>query len=157
MERQAGGAASACSWCRGANALDVADAVKTRMDELQPSFPPGVQWFVAVRQRRRSSRISIDEVVKTLVEAMVLVFLVMLLFLQNFRATLIPTLVVPVALLGTFLGMWVLGFTINQLTPVRHGAGDRHRGRRRDRRDRERRTHHDRGRPVAEAKRRARR
>ena len=61
-------------------------------------------------------RISIEEVVKTLLEAIVLVFLVMLIFLQNFRATLIPTLVIPVALLGTFLGMYVLGFTINQLS-----------------------------------------
>jgi multidrug efflux pump len=58
----------------------------------------------------------VDEVIKTLAEAMVLVFLVMLLFLQNLRATLIPTLVIPVALLGTFLGMYVLGFTINQLS-----------------------------------------
>ncbi|WNH47419.1 efflux RND transporter permease subunit [Stenotrophomonas aracearum] len=61
-------------------------------------------------------KISIEEVVKTLVEAIVLVFLVMLIFLQNFRATLIPTLVIPVALLGTFLGMSIIGFTINQLT-----------------------------------------
>ncbi|WP_163274519.1 efflux RND transporter permease subunit, partial [Enterobacter hormaechei] len=60
--------------------------------------------------------ISIQEVVKTLFEAVFLVFLVMLIFLQNFRATLIPTLVIPVALLGTFLGMWMIGFTINQLT-----------------------------------------
>ncbi len=61
-------------------------------------------------------KISIQEVVKTLFEAVLLVFLVMLIFLQNFRATLIPTLVIPVALLGTFLGMWMIGFTINQLT-----------------------------------------
>ena len=67
--------------------------------------------------------------VKTLIEAIVLVFLVMLLFLQNLRATMIPTLVIPVALLGTFLGMWIFGFTINQLTLFGDGAGDRHRGR----------------------------
>src|SRR5690606_21780528 len=60
--------------------------------------------------------ISIEEVVHTLIEAIVLVFLVMLIFLQNFRATIIPTLVIPVALLGTFLGMLALGFTINQLS-----------------------------------------
>ena len=84
--------------------------------QLQPSFPQGVEWFSPYDTHRPSSRISIEEVVKTLAEAMVLVFLVMLLFLQNFRATLIPTLVIPVALLGTFLGMYVLGFTINQLT-----------------------------------------
>ena len=61
-------------------------------------------------------KVSINEVVHTLIEAIVLVFLVMLLFLQNIRATIIPTLVIPVALLGTFIGMLLLGFTINQLT-----------------------------------------
>ncbi|TBR08704.1 MAG: efflux RND transporter permease subunit, partial [Lysobacter sp.] len=99
----------------GENALAVAAAVKQRMAELQGSFPKGVTWF-APYDSSDFVRISVDEVVKTLVEAMVLVFLVMLLFLQNLRATLIPTLVIPVALLGTFLGMKVLGFTINQLS-----------------------------------------
>ncbi|HSR65070.1 MAG TPA: multidrug efflux RND transporter permease subunit [Xanthomonadaceae bacterium] len=99
----------------GENALAVAAAVKKRMAELEPSFPKGVHWF-SPYDSSDFVRISVDEVVKTLVEAMVLVFLVMLLYLQNFRATLIPTLVIPVALLGTFLGMKVLGFTINQLS-----------------------------------------
>lgn len=72
-------------------------------------------WF-APYESTTFVRISIEEVVHTLVEAIVLVFLVMLLFLQNFRATVIPTLVIPVALLGTFFGMYVIGFTINQLT-----------------------------------------
>ena len=99
----------------GANALNVATAVRGKMDELAPSFPPGVSWF-SPYDSTAFVRISIDEVVHTLVEAIVLVFLVMLLFLQNIRATIIPTLVIPVALLGTFLGMLVLGFTINQLT-----------------------------------------
>ncbi|SEJ48844.1 multidrug efflux RND transporter permease subunit [Frateuria terrea] len=99
----------------GANALNVATAVRSKMDELAPSFPPGVSWF-SPYDSTAFVRISIDEVVHTLVEAIVLVFLVMLLFLQNIRATIIPTLVIPVALLGTFLGMLVLGFTINQLT-----------------------------------------
>ena len=99
----------------GENALAVAAAVKTRMAALQSSFPKGVEWF-APYDSSDFVRISVDEVVKTLAEAMVLVFLVMLLFLQNLRATLIPTLVIPVALLGTFLGMKVLGFTINQLS-----------------------------------------
>ena len=99
----------------GANALSVAAAVKVRMDELQPSFPQGVQWF-SPYDSSDFVRLSVEEVVKTLVEAMVLVFLVILLFLQNFRATLIPTLVIPVALLGTFLGMYMIGFTINQLS-----------------------------------------
>ncbi|GAB6195512.1 multidrug efflux RND transporter permease subunit [Lysobacter xanthus] len=99
----------------GENALAVAAAVKKRMDELQPSFPKGVQWF-SPYDSSAFVRVSVDEVISTLAEAMVLVFLVMLLFLQNLRATLIPTLVIPVALLGTFLGMKVLGFTINQLS-----------------------------------------
>ncbi|GAB3036566.1 MULTISPECIES: efflux RND transporter permease subunit [Oleiagrimonas] len=99
----------------GANALTVAQEVRSKMTELQASFPQNVDWFVPY-DSTSFVKISIDEVVNTLIEAIVLVFLVMLLFLQNFRATLIPTLVIPVALLGTFLGMLILGFTINQLT-----------------------------------------
>ena len=99
----------------GANALGVADAVRTRMDELQASFPQGVSWF-SPYDSSMFVKISIKEVVKTLLEAIVLVFLVMLIFLQNLRATLIPTLVIPIALMGTFLGMYVIGFTINQLS-----------------------------------------
>lgn len=99
----------------GANALDVAEAVRAKMDELAPSFPSGVTWFTPFDSTTFVT-ISIEEVVHTLVEAIILVFLVMWIFLQNFRATLIPTLVIPVALLGTFLGMWLVGFTINQLT-----------------------------------------
>jgi multidrug efflux pump len=99
----------------GANALNVATAVRAKMDELSPSFPPGVSWF-SPYDSTAFVTISINEVVHTLIEAIVLVFLVMLLFLQNIRATIIPTLVIPVALLGTFLGMLLLGFSINQLT-----------------------------------------
>ncbi|MFL9585018.1 multidrug efflux RND transporter permease subunit [Stenotrophomonas sp. AB1(2024)] len=99
----------------GANALNVANAVTAKMDELASTFPTGVSWF-SPYDSTTFVKISIEEVVKTLVEAIVLVFLVMLIFLQNFRATLIPTLVIPVALLGTFLGMSIIGFTINQLT-----------------------------------------
>ncbi|TAL72931.1 MAG: multidrug efflux RND transporter permease subunit [Rhodanobacter sp.] len=99
----------------GANALDVSTAVRAKMDELAASFPAGVTWFTPY-DSTTFVNISIDEVVRTLIEAVILVFLVMLLFLQNIRATIIPTLVIPVALLGTFLGMLVLGFTINQLT-----------------------------------------
>jgi multidrug efflux pump len=99
----------------GANALNVAKAVRSKMDELAPSFPPGVTWF-SPYDSTAFVTISINEVVHTLIEAIILVFLVMLLFLQNIRATIIPTLVIPVALLGTFLGMLMLGFTINQLT-----------------------------------------
>jgi multidrug efflux pump len=99
----------------GANALAVADEVRAKLTELQPTFPPGVSWFVPY-DSTRFIKISIEEVVKTLGEAIVLVFLVMLLFLQNFRATIIATLVIPVALMGGFLGMWAVGFTINQLS-----------------------------------------
>ena len=99
----------------GANALGVAGAVKDRMAELEASFPQGVTWF-SPYDSSTFVRISIEEVVKTLFEAVVLVFLVMLIFLQNLRATIIPTLVIPVALMGTFLGMYLIGFTINQLS-----------------------------------------
>jgi len=99
----------------GANALDVADAVKARMNELQKGFPPGVEWFVALDATTFITH-AIHEVIFTLCAAVVLVFIVMLVFLQSFRATLIPTLVVPVALMGAFIGMEIFGFSINQLT-----------------------------------------
>src|SRR5262249_13997299 len=99
----------------GANALNVADEVKSKMAELKSTFPPGVSWFVPY-DTTQFIKISIEEVVKTLAAAVVLVFLVMLLFLQNFRATIIATLVIPVALMGGFLGMWAVGFSINQLS-----------------------------------------
>ena len=99
----------------GANALEVADAVKARMNELQKGFPPGVEWFVAFDATTFITH-AIHEVIITLVAAVVLVFIVMLVFLQSFRATLIPTLVVPVALMGAFIGMEVFGFSINQLS-----------------------------------------
>src|SRR5690606_32408025 len=82
---------------------------------LPGSLPQGVEWC-SLFDSATSVTISIKEVVKTLLEAVVLVFLVMLIFLQNLRATIIPTLVIPVALLGTFLGLSMLGFTVNQLT-----------------------------------------
>ncbi|MET3931691.1 multidrug efflux pump [Lysobacter sp. OAE881] len=99
----------------GANALGVAEAVTKRMNELQATFPKGVTWF-SPYDSSTFVAVSIKEVIKTLFEAIVLVFLVMLIFLQNLRATLIPTLVIPIALLGTFLGMYFIGFTINQLS-----------------------------------------
>jgi len=99
----------------GANALEVARLVKQRMDDLTPSFPAGVEWFLPF-----DATIFIDaaihEVVITLLIAVSLVFIVMLVFLQSFRATIIPTLVVPVALMGAFIGMAVFGYSINQLT-----------------------------------------
>ncbi|AUM01214.1 hydrophobe/amphiphile efflux-1 family RND transporter [Rhodocyclaceae bacterium] len=99
----------------GANALDTATAVRAKLDEMQRYFPQGVKYVVPY-DTTPFVRISIQEVVKTLVEAVVLVFLVMYLFLQNLRATLIPTIAVPVVLLGTFGAMAAFGFSINTLT-----------------------------------------
>jgi multidrug efflux pump len=97
------------------NALATAQAIRTRMGELSKFFPQGVQWSIPYDSSRFIS-ISIRQVVETLVEAMVLVFLVMYLFLQNFRYTIIPTIVVPVSLLGTFAVLLAMGFSINVLT-----------------------------------------
>jgi len=99
----------------GTNALEVADDVNTVMEELSGRFPDGLAHNV-VYDTTRFVKVSIREVVKTLVEAMVLVFLVVFLFLQNWRATLIPTLAVPVSLIGTFAGLHLLGYSINTLT-----------------------------------------
>ncbi len=108
-------AAFGVSLLPGANALTVAKAVGEKMDQLAKNFPPGVVWSVPV-DTTGFVKVSIIEVVKTLGEAIVLVFIVMLLFLQNLRATLIPTLVVPVALTGAFIGMYAFGFSINVLS-----------------------------------------
>jgi multidrug efflux pump len=97
------------------NALAAATAVRTKMDELSRYFPQGVKWTIPYDSSRFVS-ISIAEVVKTLFEAVALVFLVMFLFLQNWRYTIIPTIVVPIALLGTFAVLSALGFSINVLT-----------------------------------------
>ena len=99
----------------GANALDTAKAVHATMDRLAPFFPPGLE-MVYPYDTTPFVRVSIEEVVKTLFEAIVLVFLVMYLFLQNFRATLIPTIAVPVVLLGTFGILAAAGYSINTLT-----------------------------------------
>jgi multidrug efflux pump len=97
------------------NALATADAIKKRMSELQQFMPEGMSYDIPY-DSSKFVRISIEEVVKTLVEAIALVFVVMLVFLQNIRYTLIPTIVVPVALTGTFAVMLALGFSINVLT-----------------------------------------
>ncbi|HEX7761275.1 MAG TPA: efflux RND transporter permease subunit [Caulobacteraceae bacterium] len=99
----------------GANALNTAKAVKARVAELSKSFPPGVKYVVPLDTTPFIQK-SIEEVVKTLAEAIVLVFLVMFLFLQDWRATLIPTIAVPVVLLGTFGILAALGYSINTLT-----------------------------------------
>jgi hydrophobe/amphiphile efflux-1 (HAE1) family protein len=99
----------------GANALETMDAVRARLGELARQFPSGLEHEIAF-DTTKFVRISIEEVVKTLFEAMVLVFAVVYLFLGNWRATLIPSLAVPVSLVGTFAGMALLGFSVNTLT-----------------------------------------
>ena len=97
------------------NALQAAKAVRARMAELQQHFPPGLSYAVPV-DTSTFVQISIGKVVETLLEAVALVFLVMFLFLQNWRYTIIPTIVVPVALLGSFAVLYALGYSINVLT-----------------------------------------
>lgn len=99
----------------GANALATSEGVKERMAQIGPGLPPGVEWSIPY-DTTPFVQASVDEVVVTLVEAMILVFFVMFLFLQNWRATLIPALVVPIALAGACLGLWVFGFSINVLS-----------------------------------------
>ncbi|ERK13499.1 multidrug efflux RND transporter permease subunit [Serratia fonticola] len=99
----------------GANALNTASEVKAELAKLEPFFPASLK-VVYPYDTTPFVKISINEVVKTLIEAIILVFLVMYLFLQNFRATLIPTIAVPVVLLGTFAILAMFGFSINTLT-----------------------------------------
>jgi multidrug efflux pump len=105
----------AVSLATNANALSTADGIAELMDRMRPSFPPGMKVVIPF-DTTPFVRVSINEVVKTLIEAVVLVFLVIYLFLQNFRATLIPTIAVPVVLLGTLAILLALGFSINMLT-----------------------------------------
>ncbi len=99
----------------GANALATANGVRATLDEMAPNFPAGLKAVVPY-DTTPFVQVSIKGVIKTLIEAIVLVFLVMYLFLQNFRATLIPTIAVPVVLLGTFGILAALGFSVNMLT-----------------------------------------
>jgi hydrophobe/amphiphile efflux-1 (HAE1) family protein len=99
----------------GANAIETGDGIHQRMDELAAEFPKGLQYELPY-DTIRFVKVSIKEVVKTLIEAMILVFFVVLVFLQRWRATLIPMLAVPVSLIGTFGAMYLLGFSINMLT-----------------------------------------
>ena len=108
-------AGMAISLAPGANALDTSKRVKERLDEFAKYFPDGMEYVIPY-DTTPFVEVSISEVAKTLAEAIVLVFFVMLLFLQNLRATIIPTLAVPVVLLGTFGIMAASGFTINTLT-----------------------------------------
>jgi len=99
----------------GANALETANRIRAKMKELSRYFPPGVK-VVYPYDTTPFTVVAIDEVVKTLLEAILLVFLVMYLFMGNMRATLIPTIAVPVVLLGTFAVLGLFGFSINMLT-----------------------------------------
>ncbi|OIQ00774.1 MAG: multidrug efflux RND transporter permease [Syntrophobacteraceae bacterium CG2_30_61_12] len=108
-------AAMAIRQAPGANALDTADRIKQRLAEMIRYFPPGVK-VVYPYDTTPFIRVAVDEVVKTLFEAILLVFLVMWLFMGNIRATLIPTIAVPVVLLGTFAVLGAFGFSINMLT-----------------------------------------
>jgi multidrug efflux pump len=99
----------------GANALETADLIREKIAQIEKFFPPGVKATIPF-DGSTFVRISIQQVAKTLIEAVILVFLVIFLFLQNIRYTIIPTLVVPVALLGTFAALLAMGFSINVLT-----------------------------------------
>ncbi|KQM99318.1 multidrug transporter [Sphingobium sp. Leaf26] len=99
----------------GANAVQTATAIRARMDALQKTFPADMTWSVPF-DTTPFINASIDSVISTLIEAMVLVFVVMFLFLQNWRSTLIPAVVVPIALAGACLGLYLFGFTINTLS-----------------------------------------
>jgi multidrug efflux pump subunit AcrB len=108
-------AALAIRQAAGANALDTADAVRAKLDEMSRYFPAGMK-VVYPYDTTSFIKVAIHEVVKTLFEAILLVFLVMYLFMGNMRATLIPTIAVPVVLLGTFAVLGLFGFSINMLT-----------------------------------------
>jgi multidrug efflux pump len=108
-------AAFAISLAPGANALATAEGVEQQMKQLSKFFPDNISWAIPYNTAPYV-QISIEQVVHTLLEAMVLVFVVMFLFLQNVRYTLIPALVVPVAMMGAFTVMYALGFSVNVLT-----------------------------------------
>ncbi|MBI9083611.1 MAG: efflux RND transporter permease subunit [Desulfobacterales bacterium] len=108
-------AAMAIRQAAGANALDTANAVKQKLEEMSRYFPPGMK-VIYPYDTTPFTRVAIEEVVKTLFEAVLLVFVIMYLFMGTFRATLIPTIAVPVVLLGTFAVLGLFGFSINMLT-----------------------------------------
>lgn len=99
----------------GANALETSDLVDATLADLSKNFPEGLDYKIPY-DTTTFVKISIGKVVYTLIEALILVVLVVYLFLQNIRATIIPVLAIPISIIGTFIGMYLLGFTINQLT-----------------------------------------
>ncbi|HEY0630329.1 MAG TPA: efflux RND transporter permease subunit [Sphingomicrobium sp.] len=109
------GAGIAIFLAPGADALETADTVKARVEEMAKSFPPGYRYAYAY-DTTDFIKLSIEEVVKTLVEAMILVIIVMFVFLQSWRATLVPAIAIPVVLMGTFAVLYALDFSINTMT-----------------------------------------
>ena len=109
------GAGIAVSLAPGADALETAEAVKAKVEQLAPGFPDGIK-FAYANDSTDFIKLSINEVVKTLVEAIILVVIVMFVFLQSWRAVLVPAITIPVVLLGTFAVFYLAGFTINTLT-----------------------------------------
>jgi len=109
------GAGIAVSLAPGADALKTSELVKSRVEQLAENFPDGIE-FAYANDTTNFIKLSVDEVTKTLIEAIVLVILVIFVFLQNWRALLVPAIAIPVVLLGTFAVFWVTGFTINTLT-----------------------------------------
>src|SRR5215207_858351 len=109
------GAGIAISLAPGADALETADLVKTRVEQLSENFPEGLKLTYA-NDTTNFIKLSVEEVVKTLIEAIILVILVIFVFLQNWRALLVPAIAIPVVLLGTFAVFYATGFTINTLT-----------------------------------------
>lgn len=109
------GAGIAVSLAPGADALETADLVKARVEQLSGNFPEGLKLAYA-NDTTKFIKLSVDEVVKTLIEAIILVILVIFVFLQNWRALLVPAIAIPVVLLGTFAVFYMTGFTINTLT-----------------------------------------
>ena len=116
----------------GSNALETAELVRDKMEELKDRFPDGLDYAIVYDTTPFIDE-SVNEVFNTLRDAVILVAFVVLLFLQNWRSAIIPLVAVPVAIVGTFAVMAALGFSLEQPDALRAGAGDRHRGRRRDR------------------------
>lgn len=108
-------AAMAIRQASGANALDTANRIKAKLEEMSRYFPPGMK-VIYPYDTTPFTRVAIQEVVKTLFEAVFLVFIIIYLFMGNFRATFIPTIAIPVVLMGTFAVLWLAGFSINMLT-----------------------------------------
>ena len=136
LQRQAGGGDLDRRWCPAPTRSRPPSSSRPSWRRSRPPSRRTSSYEHRLRHLRRSSKASVEEVIHTFIEALVLVLIVVFLFLQNWRTTLIPMLAVPVSLVATFAAFQLLGFTHQHAVAVRHGARDRHRGRRRDRRGR---------------------